>query len=538
MTIINQKGPARANRTFLDGGTEVAASEKSGAVSVPAAVFLGCLPAAACDKSDVFDDCLKMNDGAAHTTVIDAQQSLLSPTRGGFESCCEKETGLQYNSHSTRPCVLSQSRAQPHGVACTTNRTSQSLQESCALVLANITNDISPTLLTAISSCASEMMDMMQEEEQHALQEHNEDQTFSCRMIEYAKIRLFPSANISSSFGLTDHQGQQHSKMASVALLWFLRYHPKLAATMTSMAFSFIVGLERYGLSWKKAVEVPLAGLQLLARYAYVMSFEHVVNTFDAQRPREHLLVMAACLLASWKFAEVDATAAILVSILNRSFFGRHCVLNVRDVVWVEFIVLDACKLCVHVPCWWRLAVELVTELLIEEEEEAQSALVVDNNEPQQLLHTTGEVWEGKQGSEAKLEQLLLASERLLLFVMDALTVENGTAAGGGEKSALGGCRLRELRELLCRWMECHPLFGVALAVASGAVGLQWAVARVAPTGGGLAEEEKKDGLADHQRRVAPPAATCEADRAAQQDVRAMVPAVVEALNHVSAVKT
>ncbi|KAH9601334.1 hypothetical protein LSM04_000047 [Trypanosoma melophagium] len=346
----------------------------------------------------------------------------------------------------------------------------------------NTAADLSPTLLTAFLSYSDEMTMTVP----------------SDAAFDFIKKRLFPSGHFPSPC-IAEEERQERRK-GTISLSWFLQQHREHAATVLSMGFRFLLNLEKYSFSWKRAVEVPLMALQLLARYAYAVTFDGHPNTFTALNPREHLLLMAACLLACWKFADVDASVTVLIAILEHAFFHQHTVLQLRDVIHMELTVFGVCGMCVEAPRWWTLAMELLAVAHSEMEEESSNNNNNNNNNNNSITHSF----------EEKLELLLITSEQILLTVIN---VDDNSVSGSEEKEkerkgkeekkntlhnmnthnnhhprqlqqedTTHTVRLAELHTTLRCWMESHPVFGVALAVASGVVSLSRAAAYIAPT--------------------------------------------------------
>ncbi|PWV12418.1 hypothetical protein C3747_51g192 [Trypanosoma cruzi] len=347
----------------------------------------------------------------------------------------------------------------------------------------NAAVDISPALLTSFLSYTEELIKTAGTKSSTLREEEEERCHVVSGTMDFVKVRLFPLENCFLFYTGKDLLHQPNT--SSVVLSWFLQRHHELAATMMSMGFSFLLALEEHRFSWKKAAEVPLTALQLLSNYAHTVTFRDGVNEFETLSARQHLFLMAACLLVCWKYADIDATAVVLLQILDSTFFHHHRVLNVRDIIQVESVVLRVCGFCIEEPRWWAVAIQLLSESLAEEEEQ----MMLGDEEGWERQKDVQVGWplsfnenEPRCRYETSLEQLLLACERVLLFLMDA-------AAGDGESTAeQDGCaggagQSFQTRGVVRSWMESHPLFGVALAVCCGAVNLDWAASHIGPTG-------------------------------------------------------
>ncbi|ESL07669.1 hypothetical protein TRSC58_04638 [Trypanosoma rangeli SC58] len=402
--------------------------------------------------------------------------------------------------------------------------------------------DISPTLFTAFLSYTDEVVQTTETKFQIPEKEEEEPHSVPSGAVDFVKVRLFFSENFS-----LPHSGEplRQPKRASVALSWFLQRHHELAATMLSMGFGFLLALKDHQFSWKKAAEVPLTALQLLASYAHTATGREEVKDFDTLSARQHLLVMVACLLVCWKHADIDASAVALLRILDETFFHHRRVLNVRDTIHMESVVLRVCEFCVEEPRWWAVALELLSESHREEEEQQ----IVNEGQMEEedvrvgWPHSFNEKDEFQSRYEIRLEKLLLASELILLFVMNAAAGEDEDAVeqdGGAE----GAGRRRQLHRLPLSWMESHPLFGVALAVTSGAVELEWVAFHIAPTG--ILRHKPKDGINAGgvlESRGGLPSCCVQdvirdADEAAQRELYSMVAVLKEVLDNCPEVGT
>ncbi|EKF30290.1 hypothetical protein MOQ_005902, partial [Trypanosoma cruzi marinkellei] len=346
--------------------------------------------------------------------------------------------------------------------------------------------DISPALLNSFLSYTDEMIQTTGVKSSTLPEEEEERCHVVSGTMDFVKVRLFPLEN-NCFFSHTEKALPQPNN-SSVVLSWFLQHHHELAATMMSMGFSFLLALEEYRYSWKKAAEVPLTALQLLSNYAHTVTFRDGVNDFETLSPRQHLFLMAACLLVCWKYADIDATAVVLLQILDSTFFHHHRVLNVKDIIQVESVVLRVCGFCIAEPRWWAVAMQLLSESHAEEEEEEEEEMRLSDEEGWKQQKDIQVGWprsvnenESRCRYESKLEQLLLACERVLLFLMDTTTGDDDrTAEQDGGVGGVG--QSFQARDLVRHWMETHPLFGVALAVCCGAVNLDWAASHIAPT--------------------------------------------------------
>ncbi|ORC85412.1 uncharacterized protein TM35_000351560 [Trypanosoma theileri] len=514
--IINNRSKGGESQTFFDGHEGVMEGKtRNGDVfkfntgqCTDASVVLS-------DKTNEYSDTVDGDDSVSLVPAIGTQESPHASFHWlgnyGFEDKTEVFLFPAIEKHRGEHPVQST----PHdrlSPVMTTTMVGDSLSSALmmhSLFTVNTAADLSPTLLTTFLAYSDEMAMAAQ------------TTSSSCHSLgaafDFIKTRLFPTGNV--HFPLLAGAQEQQQRKRIMALSWFLQQHREHAATMLSMGFRFLLDLENYSFSWKRAVEVPLMALQLLSTFAQAVTFDGHPNTFAALNPREHLLLMASCLLACWKFADVDANVVALIAVLEHSFFRHHAVLQLRDVLHMELTVLGVCGVCVEAPRWWTVAIELLTIAHTDMKE----AYYYNNN------NNDKNDFDGKkkgitQSFEEKLELLLMASEQILLIVINVDSdhgEEKGKDKEGKERNAIHNnnnnnnnnntnttshhqnhhshhsiysVRLAELRTTLLSWMESHPIFGVALAVASGVVTLPWAASYIAPTAKACNLNKQRDG--------------------------------------------
>ncbi|RNF14748.1 uncharacterized protein Tco025E_05729 [Trypanosoma conorhini] len=484
-------------------------------------------------------------EGGASTTTACVTQRF-PPTSSEVEGVYRQNTEQCRLPPTATQVDMPQTTRRGHGGAAVVTKSLPPSQRPCAPPTVYAAVDISGPLFTAFLSYTDAVVRKTETKSLLPEEEEGERHSLLSGGSDFVKVRLLPSGNFPLSYtGGTPCQ----PKTAPVALSWFLQRHHELAATMLSMGFGFLLALEGHQFSWKKGVEVPLTALQLLASYAYTVTCRDEVKDFDALTASQHLLVMAACLLACWKYADVDASAVALLRILDETFFRHQHVLKVKDTIHVESVVLRVCGFRVEEPRWWAVALELLSESHGEEEELLRTMKdeQMEDHEDVQLWwpHLLAEKNEFHARYETKLEKLLLASERILLFVMDVAAGEDEDEGNVEQEGCAGGLRQRcQLRRLPLAWMESHPLFGAALAVASGAVELEWAASRVAPMG--VVRHKLKSG--ENAGGVLEPwggLPSCgaqdvirDADEAAQQELYSMVGIVKELSDNCLEVET
>nr|CCC92879.1 conserved hypothetical protein [Trypanosoma congolense IL3000] len=295
---------------------------------------------------------------------------------------------------------------------------------------------------------------------------------------DFLKLRLFPSVAGAPRF---ISAAQQEQGALSESLMCFLRDHRDIAATTLLMGFTFLLGLHKQGHSWKNALEVPLTALQTLVNYIHVLDTQGHGKAVNGPTAREYLLLTCASLLVGWKYADANARVEDLMESLESFYFRQQHVLNVDEVLQLEAAVLKSSGLYVAPPRWWRVAVELLSASLSEENE-----LQLDIRETPHHCEASNKA---RSRYEVKLEQLLVSSERVLLFVMekgDGGDMRDGKEDGSSDRKEEFRTTQRpsKVHSTVCSWVRCCPLFGVALAVASGAVSGGWAAAHIAPAAG------------------------------------------------------
>ncbi|RHW70027.1 hypothetical protein DPX39_090042100 [Trypanosoma brucei equiperdum] len=345
--------------------------------------------------------------------------------------------------------------------------------------------DMSPSLCSAFRWYTDEVAAAMTSQ---SCEEGSSVPQEGSRAYDFIKLRLFPTDSVLS---LASGEIKREQTAASTALVWLLQQQREVAATALLMGFSFLLGLQRYDQSWKNALEVPITALQLLANHAFALNEQGSGKTISDLTARDHLLFMSACLLISWKYADVNADVEDLVTILDKHFFDQH-VFSSSEVLRLEAVVLKSTGLYVAPPRWWRVAIELLAAAHADEEE---WALRVGHSR-----RDNGFARGVHSCYETKLQQLLISSERVLLFLMDETEgddSQNPVGTPWGETdSCLRECRREpifledvrqphEVRGTLCQWLQHHPLFGAALAVASNAITCGWAAAHIGPAAAG-----------------------------------------------------
>nr|CCC50491.1 conserved hypothetical protein [Trypanosoma vivax Y486] len=312
-------------------------------------------------------------------------------------------------------------------------------------------------------SCEDTVKNSLQSSHRHSL-------TATPGVMSFLHLRLFPRATYVSLPSASPEGEVSRDK----TLLWFMHHYREIAVTAMFMSFRFVLGLDRYGYPWLRAFELPLATLQLLASCACTLTPGSAGDGLAAFNARDQLLLISACILVSWKFADINASAENLIIVLDDTFFRQRRAINVSDILRMEAVVLRLSGLYVHTPRWWRVAVELLTTFH-------------DNNEEWMRqtcqLQYANRMYEITSRHEIELEQLLVTSQRVLLFAMDSERTSEMSGSGRPARphNKHHVMTATEVRHVLCDWIGSHPLFGVALAVASGAVDADWAVSVVNP---------------------------------------------------------